>query len=159
MHFSILSLHCSTELIHLNNIRQPSLNYKCAPFFFVQLGHLFGQVTLPDLLFFFCWKNKRKRKRFIFWNIYFKVWIFLCSKKYIPISYLEYPVFWPNYGKYTYISKFVFLCDTANTLTCFERSFFYTKNIGILKMCFRMDFLNKKKQIGFLVFLDFTTCL
>ena len=47
---------------------------------------------------------------------------------------------------------------TANTLTLFLR-FLYKKQIfEVLKMCFRMDFLNTTKII-FLAFLNFTTCL
>jgi len=40
---------------------------------------------------------------------------------------------------------------TANTLTCFERSFLYKKILEILKMCFHMDFLNTTK----IIFLHF----
>jgi len=59
--------------------------------------------------------------------------------------------------KYKMQKCFVFL-HTANTLTLFLR-FFYKKQIfEVLKMCFRMDFLNTTKII-FLAFLDFTTCL
>ena len=48
---------------------------------------------------------------------------------------------------------------TANTLTLFLRFFLSKKQIfEVLKMCFRMDFLNTTKII-FLAFLDFTTCL
>jgi len=36
---------------------------------------------------------------------------------------------------------------TANTLTCFERSFFIQKTLEVSKMCFRMDFLNTTKNI------------
>jgi len=53
---------------------------------------------------------------------------------------------------------FVFM-HTANTLTLFLRFFLSKKQIfEVLKMCFRMDFLNTTKII-FLAFLDFTTCL
>jgi hypothetical protein len=34
---------------------------------------------------------------------------------------------------------------TANTLTYFEHSFYKKKIFEVLKMCFRMDFLNTKK--------------
>ena len=43
------------------------------------------------------------------------------------------------------------MLHTANTLTCFEHSFFIQKILEVLKMCFRMDFLNKKN----FVFLHF----
>ena len=64
---------------------------------------------------------------------------------------------------YVYMSektKKMFSCmlHTANTLTCFERSFYIKKILEVLKMCFRMDFLNTTKNY-FLAFLDFTTCL
>ena len=39
---------------------------------------------------------------------------------------------------------------TANTLTCFER-FFFKKILEVLKICFRMDFLNTTK----IIFLHF----
>jgi hypothetical protein len=43
---------------------------------------------------------------------------------------------------------------TANTLTCLER--FHKKKIfEVLKMCFRMDFLNTKQKL-FSCILDFT---
>ena len=43
-----------------------------------------------------------------------------------------------------------FFCvlHTANTLTCFECSFFIQKILEVLKMCFRMDFLNIKKFVS-----------
>jgi hypothetical protein len=40
---------------------------------------------------------------------------------------------------------------TPNTLTCFEHSFLYKKILEVLKMCFRMDFLNTTK----IIFLHF----
>jgi hypothetical protein len=47
---------------------------------------------------------------------------------------------------------------TANTLICFERFVFYTKNIGSFENVFSHGFL--KHNINyFLSFLDFTTCL
>jgi uncharacterized protein HemY len=45
---------------------------------------------------------------------------------------------------------FSYVLYTANTLTCFERSFF-KKILEVSKMCFRMDFLNTIKII-FLLF-------
>ena len=44
------------------------------------------------------------------------------------------------------------MLHTVNTLTCFECFFLYTKILEVLKMCFRMDFLNTKKKIVFLHF-------
>jgi hypothetical protein len=44
---------------------------------------------------------------------------------------------------------FFYVLHTANTLTCFERSF--KKILKVLKMCFRMDFLNTTK----IIFLHF----
>ena len=46
--------------------------------------------------------------------------------------------------------KNVFVLHTANTLTCFER-FFLKKILEVLKICFRMDFLNTTK----IIFLHF----
>ena len=99
---------------------------------------LLRHVTRPDLIPFVLKKIKRKRKRFIFWNIYFKVWIFFyVVKKYIPISYLEYPVFDATVANiHIYQNLFSCVLHTANTLTCFERSFFYIKKyIGSFRKC------------------------
>jgi len=51
------------------------------------------------------------------------------------------------------MSEKIFSCvlHTANTLTCFERSFFKKKILEVSKMCFRMDFLNTTK----IIFLHF----
>ena len=58
-----------------------------------------------------------------------------------------------------YIKIFSCVLHTANTLTCFERSFFYIqKNIGSFENVFSHGFLKHNKNY-FLAFLDFTTCL
>jgi len=50
-----------------------------------------------------------------------------------------------------YKKMFSCVLHTANTLTCFERSFFIQKIVEVSKMCFRMDFLNTTK----IIFLHF----
>jgi len=70
---------------------------------------------------------------------------------------LKYPVFPQNVVNiyiYIYIclkNKKIFSCvlHTANTLTCFERFLYiYIKEtFEVLKMCFRMDFLNTTKKL------------
>ena len=47
---------------------------------------------------------------------------------------------------------------TANTLTYFEFPLKKKQIFEVLKMCFRMDFLNTTKKL-FSYILDFTTCL
>jgi len=49
------------------------------------------------------------------------------------------------------------MLHTANTLTCFERSFL-SKNIGCFEIVFSHGFLKHNKNY-FLGFVDFTTCL
>jgi hypothetical protein len=126
-------LQCSSELIHLNSIRQPSLNYNCAPFFFfcVQPGHL---PTQPDLLFFFLKKIKERE-----WDLFSGIFIlksefFYVVKKIYTNLVFRILGFRRNYGKYIYIYIYIYqnlfscVLHTANTLTCFERSFFIYKN-------------------------------
>jgi len=55
------------------------------------------------------------------------------------------------------IRKYFCVLHTANTLTCFERSFFIKKNQGF-EQAFSHGFLKHNKNY-FLAFLDFTTCL
>jgi len=102
-------------------------------------------------LFFFK-KNKRKRKRFmIFWNIYFKVWIFLCcKKKYINLVF-RIPGFRCNVTNIHISKKHVFLCVAYGQ---YPNMFwtFLKKILEVSKMCFHTDFLNTTKII-FLYFL------
>jgi len=54
--------------------------------------------------------------------------------------------------------KKMFLCVAYGQYPNMFWTLFYVKKIlEVLKMCFRMDFLNTKNC--FLAFLDFTTCL
>ena len=92
MHFSVLSLHCSSELIHLNNIRQPTWVLNCTPpFFLCPTGSLVWENDPARLTFFFEKQNKEKVIYDFFWYVYFKVWIFFIVK--ILVLCLEYPVF------------------------------------------------------------------
>ena len=87
----------------------------------------------------------------ILWNIYFKVWILKTIYTNLVFRILG---FRRNCGKYTSISKFVFLYVAYDQYpTCFEHSsFIYKKILEVLKMCFRMNFLNKKQNLFSCIF-------
>jgi hypothetical protein len=73
---------------------------------------------------------------------------------YVTIGYLLLRFLYLVAMLVVFVFKKMFSCvlHTANTLTCFERSFFFIQKIlEVSKMCFRMDFLNTTK----IIFLHF----
>jgi len=104
----------------------------------------------PNSFFF---EKIKERERDLFSRIFIlKSEFFYVVKKYIPISYLEYPVFDAIAANiHIYQNLFSYVLHTTNTLTFFECLFYIQKILKVLKMCFHMDFLNTKK----FVFLHF----
>ena len=105
-----------------------------------------GSLAHPAGLTFFL-KKIKERERDLFSGIFIlKSEFFYVVKKNIPISYLEYPVFDATAANiHIYQNLFSCVLHTANTLTCFERSFFYTKNIGSFENVFSHWFLKHNK--------------
>jgi len=79
------------------------------------------------------------------------------EKKQVISFFFHVFILWIYIYIYMFEKKQIFfscVLYTANTLTCLER--FYKKKIfEVLKMCFRMDFLNTKQKL-FSCILDFT---
>jgi hypothetical protein len=118
------------------------------PFCFcVQPGHLLGQVTRPDMLFFFF--KKKERERDLFSGIFIlKFEFFYVVKKYIRISYLEYLVFDATTTNiHIYQNLFSCVLHTVITLTCFERFFYIQKILEVLKNTFSYGFLKHNKKL------------
>jgi hypothetical protein len=84
-------------------------------------------------------KKLKERERDLFSGIFIlkSEFFFYVVKKYIPISYLEYPVSDATAANiHIYQNLFSCVLHTANTLTCFECSFFYIKKyIGSFRKC------------------------
>jgi hypothetical protein len=146
-----MCLYCSSELINLNS-SSPYVKEGCA--LYCPPGSLAwaSDPARPFPFLFFFQKNKRKRKRFM---IFFGIFIlrsdfFFDVVKNINLVF-RIPGFWRNATNLRIYQK-IFSCvlHTANILICFERSF-KKKILEVLKMCFRMDFLNTTK----IIFLHF----
>jgi len=94
-------------------------------------------------------KKLKERERDLFSGIFIlKSEFFYVVKNIYTNLVFRIPGFRRNCGKYTYISKFVFLCIAYNQYpNMFWTFFFLYKKIywKFSKMCFRMDFLNTTK--------------
>ena len=81
-------------------------------------------MTRPDLIFFFVLNKIKERERDLFSGIFIlkSEFFFYVVKKYIPISYLEYPVFDATAANiHIYQNLFSCVLHTANTLVARQK--------------------------------------